>query len=93
MFDKLKLAKQANDLKNNLAKDEVMGESSDGNVKITMNGNQDILNVEVEEELLSADKKSELQDDIKDAFKKALKEVQMLMIKKMQSGEIEMPNM
>jgi len=95
MLSKLKqfkdLKKQAGELKNNLAEETVTGESKNGLVKITMDGNQEIQNVEVDDSLLASDQKEELQDAIKEAFGKAIKEVQSLMMRKMQSGEIQMP--
>lgn len=97
MLSKLKqfkdLKKQAGELKNNLAEETVTGESGDGKVKITMDGNQEVQNVEVDESLLAGDQKEELQEAIKEAFSQAIKEVQSLMMRKMQSGEIQMPGM
>ncbi|MBU1178496.1 YbaB/EbfC family nucleoid-associated protein [Patescibacteria group bacterium] len=97
MLSKLKqfkdLKKQASDLKSSLAEEEAVGESKGGLVKITMDGNQEIQNVEVDESLLASDQKETLESAIKEAFAKAIKEVQSLMIRKMQSGEIQMPNL
>lgn len=97
MLSKLKqfkdLKKQASDLKSNLAQEEVIGESKNGLVKITMDGNQEVRGVEVDESLLASDQKETLQDAIKEAFAKATKEIQSLMVRKMQAGEIQMPNL
>ncbi|MFH2104869.1 MAG: YbaB/EbfC family nucleoid-associated protein [Parcubacteria group bacterium] len=95
MLGKLKqfkdLKKQAGELKSNLAEETVTGESKKGLVKITMNGNQEIQNVEVDDSLLASDQKETLENAIKEAFGKAIKEVQSLMMRKIQSGEIQMP--
>ena len=90
MLDKLKqfkdLKKQAGELKSNLAQETITGEALDGQVKITMDGNQEVQEVFIDESLLSADQQENLQDGIKEAFGKAVKEVQMLMAQKIQSG-------
>ena len=97
MFNKLKeikdLKKQANDIKNSMAQEAVTGEALGGDIKITMNGNQEIQAVEVSESLLSPGNKEDIERGIKDAFSKANKELQSLMMRKMQSGEIQMPSM
>lgn len=97
MFNKLKqfqdLRKQAKDLKSSMSQETVTGESLSGDIKIIMDGNQEIKNVEIDDSLLSADKKEKLEQGIKDAFASAVKELQSLMMRKMQSGEIQMPNM
>ena len=97
MFDKLKqfkdLKKQASDLKSSMAQETVTGEALGGDIKITMDGNQEIQNVEISESLLVSEKKEDVEQGVKDAFSKANKELQSLMMRKMQSGEIQMPNM
>lgn len=97
MFNKLKqfkdLKKQASNLKNSMSQETVSGEALGGDIKITMDGNQEIQNVEINESLLSLENKEDIEKGIKDAFSKANKELQSLMMRKMQSGEIQMPNM
>jgi len=95
MFNKLKqfkdLKKQAGELKSNLSQETITGEALNGQVKITMDGNQEVQEVFIDESLLVADQQENLQAGIKEAFSKAVKEVQMLMARKLQSGEIQMP--
>ncbi len=97
MFGKLKdlaaAKKQASEMKKQLEVEEVTGEALNGQVKITMNGNQEIKNVFIDEALLSPDNKEKLESAISEAFAKATKELQMLLMKKMQSGELQMPQM
>lgn len=97
MFNKLKqlqdLRKQAKDLKSSMSQETVTGEALDGAIKITMDGNQDIKDVDINDELLSVDNKEKLEQGIKEAFQAAVKNLQSLMMRKMQSGEIQMPNM
>ena len=95
MFNKLKqfndLRKQAADLKNNLAQETVTGESLGGKIKITMNGNQEIQEVFIDQSLLSSEQQEDLQTGVKEAMSKAIKEVQMLMARKIQAGDIQLP--
>jgi DNA-binding YbaB/EbfC family protein len=96
MFNKLKqiqdLRKKAKELQNNLAQDLITSESEWGKIKITMNGNQQVQEVKVDETLLSAENKEKLENGLKEAYNKAIKDVQMLMARKIQSGDIDMPN-
>lgn len=96
MFNKLKqikdLRKQAKELQNNLAQDSITAESKGGQIKITMDGNQQVKNVEIEESLLSSENKEKLENSLKETYNKGIKEVQTLMARKMQSGDLNMPN-
>ena len=97
MFNKLKqvqdLRKKAKELQGNLAQDIVAGESLDGQIKITMDGNQKIQNISIDENILTSDNKEMIEKGMIDAFEKATKEVQGLMAQKLQSGEIDLPNL
>jgi DNA-binding YbaB/EbfC family protein len=87
MFNKLKqfkeLRSQAKTLQNAL-KDESV-EIEKGGVTITMDGNQEIIKVEVAEHLLSPEKKTQLEAGIKDANKAAIEKTKRIMAQKMQS--------
>jgi hypothetical protein len=97
MFSKLKqlqnLRKQAQDLKNNLAQEIVSGEAIGGQIKISMDGNQEVKEVFIDESLLSSENKEMLEKGIKEALSKVLKEVQTLMARKIQSGDLQIPNL
>ena len=97
MFNKLKqyqdLRKQAKDLKKNMSEETVTGEAHEGMIKITMDGNQEIQSVDIDESLLDKSEKDKLEQGIKDAFSNAMKELQSLMMRKMQSGDLQLPNM
>ena len=97
MFGKLKdlaaAKKQADEMKKQLGAEEVIGEALNGQVRITMNGNQEIKEVFIDEVLLSPDNKEKLEEAIGEAFAKVNKELQTIMIRKMQSGELQMPQM
>lgn len=97
MFNKLKqiqdLRKKAKELQGNLAQDTVTGESLGGQIKITMDGNQKIQDILIDENLLSSENKQMIEKGLIDAFDKAIKNVQGLMAQKLQSGEINLPNL
>ncbi|MDP3995600.1 MAG: YbaB/EbfC family nucleoid-associated protein [Patescibacteria group bacterium] len=87
MFNKLKqfkdLRNQAKTLQSALAEETV--EAEKGGVKIIMNGNQEITSVTVSPELLSPNKKQEIESAIKDANSAAIDKAKRVMAKKMQS--------
>ncbi len=86
MFSKLKqfkdLREQGKKLQGALA-----GESatvSSGGVGITMDGNFQLTGVAIDEELLNPNKKTKLEEAIKNAHADALKKMQRIMASKMQ---------
>ena len=96
MFNKLKqfndLRKKANSLKNTLAQETVSIENK--GVKITMDGNQEIKELEINKDLLAPDKKNELEKYIKEGFADSIKKVQRKMAEKMrQSGDFDFPGL
>lgn len=96
MFNKLKqfndLRKQANTIKNSLAEEIVEVENKA--VKIVMDGNQDIKSLELKPEYLSLDKKKDLEKEIMNGIKDAIKKVQRKMASKMQEmGGLDLPGM
>jgi DNA-binding YbaB/EbfC family protein len=94
MFDKLKdlnnLRAQANNIQKSLAAETISGEAVKGLVKITMNGNQEIQDVFIDSSLLTPENQHQLQNAVQEAFEQCSKELKSLMIRKMQSGEIQM---
>ncbi|MFA6252829.1 MAG: YbaB/EbfC family nucleoid-associated protein [Patescibacteria group bacterium] len=96
MFNKLKqfndLRKQAGVLKNALAGEIVEVENKA--VKITMDGNQEIKSLEIKPEFMHTEKKTELEQELKNAFAESIKKVQRKMAMKMQSmGGFDMPGL
>ncbi|MFH1252855.1 MAG: YbaB/EbfC family nucleoid-associated protein [Candidatus Uhrbacteria bacterium] len=85
MFNKIKAIKdmrtQAKKLQNGLAEITAEGEAAWGKVKIKIDGNQQILEVKIDEELLKD--KNKLQDAIKEATNDAVKKIQRQMAFKM----------
>jgi hypothetical protein len=88
MFSKLKQIKdlrgQAKEMQNQLAKESVDVTAARGRIKLTMNGNQEVLNVEIDPELLTSDNKTKLEAGMKEAFNDAVKKIQKVMAQKMQ---------
>ncbi len=98
MFNKIKdlknLRDQANQMKQMLAQESVTAEAIHGKINITMDGNQEIISVNIDPDLLSPDNKEKLENGIKDAIGDAIKKVQRLMAQKMQSmGGLGLPGM
>ena len=96
MFNKLKqfndLRKQANDLKNMMAKESVEVENKA--VKIIMDGNQEIKTFDLKAEMLNASHKADLEKYIKEAIADSIKKVQRKMAMKMQeSGDFKFPGL
>ena len=87
MFNKLKqiqeLKSQANEIKKALSSETVEGSALGGNIKITMDGNQEVQKVEINDDLLN--NKEKLEQGIKDATNDAIKKVQRVMAQKMAS--------
>lgn len=85
MFSKLKsirnLRNQAKQVQNTMEEVVATGEAVWGKLKITLNGNQRVLSVEIADELLA--NKEKLQEAVKDAFADATKKVQRDMAVKM----------
>jgi DNA-binding protein YbaB len=95
LFSKLKqikdLKSQASQLKNLLAGEKI--EIDDDGVKIAMDGNQEILNVTIDENLLSPEKKEKLEKIIQTNSNAAIKKIQKVMAEKIQSSGFQMPNL
>ncbi|OGY41894.1 MAG: nucleoid-associated protein, YbaB/EbfC family [Candidatus Buchananbacteria bacterium RBG_13_36_9] len=97
MFNKLKqfkdLRDQAKQMQNTLAQESTEGSADWGKVKVKINGNQEVLDVQIDPELLSADKKDKLETAIKEATNDAIKKVQRIMAEKMRSSGFNLPGM
>ena len=97
MFEKLKqykdLRSQAKQMRNKLSQEVIHAQALSGKLQITLDGNQKVLAVNVDQELLNVDKKKKLEDGIKDLFDNAHHELQKVMMAKMKSGDLKMPDM
>lgn len=85
MFNKIKVIKdmrsQAKKLQNGLSEISAEGEAAWGKVKVKIDGNQQILEVKIDDEMLKD--KNKLQDAVKDAVNDAVKKIQRQMAFKM----------
>jgi DNA-binding protein YbaB len=85
MFNKIKAIKeirdQAKKIQSGLSEISDEGSAHWGKIKVKIDGNQQILGVEIADELLSD--KNKLQDGLKDAFNDAIKSIQKKMAVKM----------
>ncbi|MCF8255344.1 MAG: YbaB/EbfC family nucleoid-associated protein [Bacteroidia bacterium] len=73
MFDKLGAAKQmADDVKVKLESISVIGDAGNGMVKVSSNGNRNIQEIQINEDLLKPENKEELQDLLVVATNRAL---------------------
>lgn len=85
MFNKLKqiqdLRSQASEIKKALSGESVEGQGARGAVKITMDGNQVVTKVNINDELLT--NKASLESGITEATNDAIKKIQKVMAQKM----------
>ena len=91
MFNKLKQVKdlrdQAKTMQSALGEITVEGSGGWGKVKLTMDGNQHVQSVEVDEALLQTSEKKKLESAFKDAVNDAVKKAQRKMAEKMKLVE------
>lgn len=85
MFGKVKdaysMQKEARAMQKKMKQITVHGLSDDELVKVTINGLQDITEIDIHDELMSPDSKSDLVKGIKSAMKNAQKNLQKEMMK------------
>lgn len=98
MFNKLKeiknLRDQAKHMQSILAQESVETSAAWGKVKVKMNGNQEILSVEISPELLAPEHKSELEKAVQEALNDATKKVQRIMAEKLRKeGGFNLPGL
>lgn len=96
MFNKLKQFKDIRDkaktIQSALAQEIVEGTAAWGKVKITMDGNQTVTKVDLDDEMLKD--RTKLQDALKEAFGDAVKKAQKKMVEKMKGmGGLDIPGM
>lgn len=82
-FDKLKDLKQAREIQSQLGKEHVTGISQNGFFKVTLDGNQNVIRVEIDDAVLHD--KFRLEKSAKEAFSRALDSLKKLMVSKFSS--------
>lgn len=95
MFNKLKqfkdLRDQAKQIQDSLSQESAEGSAEWGKIKVTINGNQEVLNVEIHPDILND--KEKIENGIKEATNDAIKKVQRIMADKMKSSGLDLPGM
>jgi hypothetical protein len=96
MFQKLKQYKDLRDTAKKaqsvLEKETVHADAVGGKVGVVMDGNQKIVALDIDASLLAPENKEKIEQGVKDAIENAMKKLQRLMLEKMKSGELEMPD-
>lgn len=97
MFQKLKQYKDLRDTAKKaqsvLAEETVHADAAGGKIGVVMDGNQKILSIDIDESLLAPEHKQKIEGGVKEAIENAMKKLQRVMLQKMKSGELEMPDM
>lgn len=98
MFNKLKQIKdlrdQAKIIQTALAEESITCTAAWGKISVQMNGNLQVTAVTVDPELLATDKKSALEDGMKEVMNDAIKKIQKVMAEKVQKmGGLNLPGM
>lgn len=97
MLSKLKqfkdLRSQAKTVQSALSKETVHGSGAGGKVTLVMDGTQKILSLDINVDILNADNKKKVEQGVIDAISGANKDLQKVMAKKIQSGEMTMPDL
>jgi len=95
IFSKLKqykdLRSEAKKFQSTMATENVHGEAAGGKIHIIMDGNQDIMAIDIADELLNPAKKKEVEDGLKKAFADAVKKIQRVMAEKVRKGDLSLP--
>ena len=86
MFGKLAEAqKKAEEVKSRLAAITVEGEAANGKVKVIVDGNRKIKDIQIADELMQTDRKEELQDLLLLAVENAMNQAENISQSEMQS--------
>lgn len=98
MFNKLKQFKDLRDkaktLQTALAAETVEGSGGWGKVKVTMDGNQTVTALHIDDALMSVAEKSKLEAGLKEAVTDAIKKAQRKAVEKMKEiGGLDMPDL
>jgi len=98
MFSKLKeikdLRQQAKSIQGVLAKESVETSAAWGKVKVKMNGNQEVQKVEIDVDMMTPAKKSDLEKGLQEAVNDAIKKAQKIMAEKIRAhGGLNIPGL
>ena len=97
MFSKLKeikdLRSQAKTIQGLLADVSIEASAAWGRVKIKMSGNQEVQSVTIDPELLTPNKKSDLEKAVGEAITEANKKAQKAMAEKVRASGVSLPGL
>ena len=86
--DLLKLQKEAREMQKKMKQLRVVGESDDERVRITVNGTQEVEDIEIADDLMNIDSKKDLIKGVKAALKDSQKKLQKEMMKDMDISQL-----
>ncbi len=86
--DLVKMQKQASEMQKKLQAQRHSGKSKKGRVEIVIDGTQKILDIKIDDMLLSTEYKDELIEGIKEAMQDASKQMQKAMAKDFDMGTL-----
>lgn len=97
MFQKLKqykdLRDQSKQLQSVLSQETVHVDTLGGKMAMVMDGNQDILSIDIDDSLMTPENKAKVVKGFQDLTASAKKKIQYMMIEKMRKGELQLPDM
>lgn len=97
VFSRLKqfkeLRSKAKQIQEKLSQETIHVEGAKGKIHLIMDGNQKVLSLDIDPELLDPQNKKSLEEDLKKLYNEAIKKVQRIMAQKVQKGEIELPKL
>ncbi len=97
MLTKLKqfkdLRAQAKTMQSTLSHETAHGSGAGGKVNVVMDGTQKIISLDIDAALLNPNDKKKVEQGVIDALAGATKDIQKIMAKKIQSGEMTMPDL
>lgn len=89
MKDLYKMQKQAREMQKQMKKLKIVGKSDDEMVTVTINGTQELEDIDIDESLLSPENKRNVIRGIKQAMKNSQKKLQKEMMKDMDMDKLK----
>lgn len=97
MLSKLKsykdLRSQAKSVQSIMSQETAHGSGARNRVNVVMDGNQKIMSIDIADDLMNVQEKAALQKGIIEAIESATKGIQKIIAKKIQSGDMQMPDL
>jgi len=82
MFDQAKMLWRANQVKKELKKTEIEAKSNDGSVMVVVNGEMNLVSIELNEEMLKPENKRHLEKTIQNTVSEAMSRAQAIAAEK-----------